>query len=200
MKFKSNAQRKAVMSKYSYNSTSKESSKIPTSTSKYSKKLKPNYEKLAVNKFGITNNLDEAGYILNDGRLLDFSGRSQATGYTKINGMFKANEKDYLKGSRNIDHREIAKSVNTLSSNDWDKVTSFEKGTNALRYSKNSDNISISKLPNQKLTDNQYRQLKNPYIKGQTEYYVDIIDNKGNTINSLSTKNFITLKDFLNKN
>lgn len=35
----------------------------------------PIYEKLLVRFFGITDNIKEAGYMLRDGRLLDFSGR-----------------------------------------------------------------------------------------------------------------------------
>lgn len=35
----------------------------------------PIYEKLLVRFFGVTDNLKEAGYMLRDGRLLDFSGR-----------------------------------------------------------------------------------------------------------------------------
>lgn len=60
--------------------------------------------------FGITKEPKEAGYVLPDGSMLDLSGRHYATGYENINGRFvpKAGQPDYLKGTRSVDHREVA--------------------------------------------------------------------------------------------
>lgn len=61
----------------------------------------------AIENFGLTKSVYEAGYVLPDGRMLDFSGRSQATGYKKINGKYVAKRDDYLKNDRQVDHREV---------------------------------------------------------------------------------------------
>ena len=61
--------------------------------------------------FGITFNPREAGYILSDGTMLDFSGRHYAGGYKydKQYGQFrpKQGKPDYYANDRVIDHREI---------------------------------------------------------------------------------------------
>ena len=53
---------------------------------------------LAKERFGITNDIRECGYILPDGSMLDFSGRHMVTGDT---------DTSHLKGRRSVDHREI---------------------------------------------------------------------------------------------
>lgn len=63
----------------------------------------------AIDTFGTTNNVKEAGYVLPDGKMLDFSGRNDAVGYTKKNGKYIAVKDDYLKNSRAFDHRNINK-------------------------------------------------------------------------------------------
>lgn len=55
---------------------------------------------------GITNNPKEAGYVLPNGEMLDFTGRHYASGYEK--GKPKVGEPDYLAGERSVDHREIS--------------------------------------------------------------------------------------------
>jgi len=62
----------------------------------------------AVERFGLTRDIAEAGYILPDGRLLDFTGRADA-GYVRKGDYFvpKNGERDWMKGQRSTDHREI---------------------------------------------------------------------------------------------
>jgi len=59
---------------------------------------------------GVTQRIDEAGYILPNGELLDFSGRAQAMGYERT-GKYafgpKRGQPDYLRGNRQVDHREV---------------------------------------------------------------------------------------------
>ena len=59
---------------------------------------------------GITRNINEAGYALPDGSLLDFSGRHQMQDSYEMRGeswVPKAGKKDWQAGSRYVDHREI---------------------------------------------------------------------------------------------
>jgi hypothetical protein len=69
--------------------------------------------KKAIKKFGITNNPHHAGYILPDGRLLDFSGGAGAL------------------GTRGADHREIGsvipESMVPEGSSQWNDVVAFGK-------------------------------------------------------------------------
>lgn len=58
----------------------------------------------AIETFGITYNIDEAGYVLPDGRMLDFSGRHDARGYTRKGDVYIADGRDYLQGRRRIEH------------------------------------------------------------------------------------------------
>jgi hypothetical protein len=63
---------------------------------------------LNIDTFGLTNNAYEAGYILPDARMLDFSGRSQTSGFKRVNGKNVPKTKfDEFKDSRQIDHREV---------------------------------------------------------------------------------------------
>ncbi|MEI6387251.1 MAG: hypothetical protein WCQ50_11480 [Spirochaetota bacterium] len=50
----------------------------------------------AAEHFGTTRSIYEAGYVLPDGRMLDFSGRHDAVGYQKQDGKYKAQRDDYL--------------------------------------------------------------------------------------------------------
>jgi len=62
----------------------------------------------AVKRFGLTRDITEAGYILPDGRLLDFSGRADA-GYVRRGDFYFPADggRDWMKGSRGTDHREV---------------------------------------------------------------------------------------------
>lgn len=60
--------------------------------------------------FGVTRDFREAGYVLPDGSMLDMTGRHYSGGYEKAPSgewMAPAGERDYLKGTRSVDHREL---------------------------------------------------------------------------------------------
>lgn len=75
----------------------------------------------AVEVFGTTTNCKEAGYILEDGRMLDFSGKKQGG----------------EAGSRNLDHREIVEAYDLPSAglSGDDAMDYFTKSTNSIRFS-----------------------------------------------------------------
>ena len=68
-------------------------------------------EARAIKMFGLTDRIDEAGYLTPSGRLLDFSGRHYAVGYQRSGDRFVPKSRDnfdYLAGQRNVDHRELS--------------------------------------------------------------------------------------------
>ena len=62
----------------------------------------------AVQTYGTTHNIAEAGYVLPNGKMLDFSGRHQA-GYDRVGDKFapKQGERDWLANDRAVDHRDV---------------------------------------------------------------------------------------------
>lgn len=66
-------------------------------------------EEKMLQHFGETRDPWEAGYILPSGRMLDLTGRHYATGYERTAAGFrpKLGQRDYLRGTRSVDHREL---------------------------------------------------------------------------------------------
>jgi len=107
--------------------------------------------------FGYTEDINEAGYIMTDGKLIDFSGKRQASGYK--DGKPLPGKPDYLKGGHNLDHREINKVIRTekLTKKEKDLLKEsqsyymniFGERTGAIRFfkTKNSINVEFFKKP-----------------------------------------------------
>lgn len=66
-------------------------------------------ETKVMDHFGTTSDPREAGYMLQNGTMLDFSGRHDAVGYK--NNKPKSGEKDWFRGERNIDHRDLPEGI-----------------------------------------------------------------------------------------
>ena len=62
----------------------------------------------AMQTYGTTHNIAEAGYVLPNGKMLDFSGRHEA-GYNRMGDRFvpKQGERDWLANDRAVDHRDV---------------------------------------------------------------------------------------------
>lgn len=88
--------------------------------------------------YGTTNDIREAGYVTPGGRMLDLSGRHYATGYepTKTGYRPKPGEPDYLRGQRNVDHREVPP--------EFIDMHDFMQKSGAIRIDYASGMISIS--------------------------------------------------------
>jgi len=87
----------------------------------------------ALRKWGTTHDLNEAGYLLPDGRLLDMSGRRQAVGYNPETGKPTRGESDYLAGQRNLDHGDVV-GLDTIKANDrHSAISEFLDATGAAR-------------------------------------------------------------------
>lgn len=68
--------------------------------------------------FGLTDSIHEAGYITPSGKLLDFTGRHYAGDYHREGDRFVSNpfpQRDYLRGQRTVDHRELPEGVRPLA-------------------------------------------------------------------------------------
>ena len=82
--------------------------------------LEPKLTEKAKKQFGTTNDLDEAGFILEDGSLLDFSGKAQ--------------------GKRTIPHDDVGRIMGAIG------TTAFQRATNAVRIT-GPGLVSIRGLP-----------------------------------------------------
>lgn len=86
--------------------TAGESAPVGRFTPDYNKKLHDAAKKV----FGVTHNPLEAGYLLPDGTMLDFSGRSDA-GYIRQGERFvpKMGRRDEFAGRRQLDHSDVSR-------------------------------------------------------------------------------------------
>ena len=115
----------------------------------------------AKKSYGKTSNINEAGYILPDGTMLDFSGRHQA------------NPRDwpYLANQRNIDHRELTDEVRALmpkTEGYSEGMRTFMNQSNAVR---NQPDVGFDTtfVP----TDEQLLQLVKGWRGNPDAMYVD---------------------------
>lgn len=111
--------------------------------------------------FGTTNDLNEAGYILPDGSMLDFSGRHQVEG-----------DSSFLRGRRTVDHRDIfdlayEKDGWTETGIETDMADFINRG--AIRIDSNAGAINLSIIP----TEQQISKLSRLIEKNGGDVYVD---------------------------
>ena len=118
----------------------------------------------AINHFGITRNIKEAGYILRNGLMLDFSGRHYANGYKKeYREIYKAGKivksrypswrattkwGDEFIDCRYVDHRELPDEWDLKGENDTDKMINFMHMTRASRYMPETGSMDCTTTPN----------------------------------------------------
>lgn len=152
-----------------------------------------NIFELAKERFGITNDIRECGYILPDGSMLDFTGRHMTDGDTS-----------YLRGRRSVDHRDIAdlnyeKDLNTKSgldismeqfirsgairihcSNTWSSINLFVKPTpqqinvllRLIQYSKGCVTVEIGD-GNESLSYAEYDEVRPRRVTSDIIKYFD---------------------------
>ncbi|NCX05673.1 MAG: hypothetical protein EBW68_07840 [Actinobacteria bacterium] len=83
----------------------------------------------AKKRHGVTNDVNEAGYVLPDGTMLDFSGRADA-GYVQGSDLRfrpKTGERDYMRGERGVDHREVEWQGQPPYKETWQPMVDFMK-------------------------------------------------------------------------
>jgi hypothetical protein len=132
----------------------------------------------AKRRHGTTRSIYEAGYVLPDGTMLDFSGKSDAGGYErKPDGNFgpQSGQRDYLRDTRNSDHREIRFSESQEFGGNEAMTEFMRKG--AVRVDANSGLISIH--GRQRLTSAQKGVIKD-IVRSQDGAWLDLEDDAGN--------------------
>lgn len=90
----------------------------------------------AIAMFGLTRNAREAGYILPDGRMLDFSGRHYSGDYRRDGESWKVHRgPDYMQNMRYVDHRELDHEDEELTTDKGtDGMLEFMRRTGAVRW------------------------------------------------------------------
>jgi len=133
----------------------------------------------------------EAGYILDDGSMLDFSGRHYATGYKESKPL--PGKPDYLRGQRNVDHREIE--IEEIfgpikeSMSGGEAMILFETEGNALRFAlSNGEDLNVSFIETQDISESQWKRLGKIQKETRGTIYYDIYDSKDNRIFSGETE------------
>jgi hypothetical protein len=91
----------------------------------------------AAEVFGKTRDIREAGYVMPDGSMLDFTGRHQVQNdYARV-GEFNRpveGQRDWMAGERNVDHREVSDIIDAPEGiSGTDAMTRFMNETNAIR-------------------------------------------------------------------
>ena len=115
----------------------------------------------AKEKFGTTYDMREAGYILPDGSMLDFSGKHQV----------RDTDTSFLNGNRTVDHREIADIAYDFDENETGVETDMgdflDRG--AIRIDSNAGAINLNVAP----TKAQKDRLKRLIERNDGYVYID---------------------------
>lgn len=138
-----------------------------TNLIKYFYKYANSLEEKAILKFKITNNPYEAGYILKNGKFLDFSGRAFADNP----------DERYYKNERSVDHREVGGYLD-MKLGGSEAMIKFMQETGAIRMSLIGDYFAITLI--HKPTEEQLRQIIKIGIHSK-EMTIDFDDGNGNT-------------------
>lgn len=131
----------------------------------------------AKERFGTTRDIREAGYVLPDGTMLDFSGRHWVSG----------GDTSYLNGDRQVDHRDIAdlefeKDGNTPTGIETSMEDFISRG--AIRIDAKSGLINLSVKPTKAQTD----VLRNLIRRNRNNVWVEFGD--GNRSNGYAEYNY----------
>lgn len=105
-------------------------------------------EKFLLKEYGVTDDLFEAGYVLSDGTLSDFSGRSQASGYIRLKDRYIPKRGYDRISGRNLDHRQFPEGFaeRLKTGNGSGMMRAFLEKTGALRVN-SSAGFSVYTLP-----------------------------------------------------
>lgn len=120
----------------------------------------------AISHFGTTQNINECGYILTNGNMLDFSG-------FKFGGS---------KGSRTIDHREIADIYETDIIGINAMIDFMNNGN--IRVNSESQGLDISN--NTILTQEQKETIRNYVNHFKGNVFIDISNIDGKNVTTLN--------------
>jgi hypothetical protein len=131
----------------------------------------------AKKRHGVTRSIYEAGYVLPDGTLLDFSGRADAGGFKQLKDLTFVAEsgRDYMRDQRSVDHREIEWEGMPQAREQSDGMLDFLR-LGAIRIDANSGMISMHSRA--KPSGAQLSVLK-ALVVGADGAYMDLEDDSG---------------------
>ena len=119
---------------------------------------------LAIERYGITSNLNQAGYILPDGSLLNFGSN----------------------GSRDTDHRNIASVYKENNIPIWSDEYKYNYVVDFMNHGAIRCDVYCGILDmTQEPTNKQYSVIKT-FVRKAVDIDVDFTDDKGNTLHSVS--------------
>lgn len=126
---------------------------------------------LAKERFGVTNDIRECGYILPDGSMLDFSGRHMVTGNT---------DTSHLRGRRGVDHRDIGDlnwntDMTTKSGLNINMADFIRMGAIRIHCSNTWSSINLFKKPTREQVNPMLRLIQ--YSKGNVTVEIGDGDN-----------------------
>jgi len=163
-----------------------------------------NYIDQAVEHFGVTDDLREAGYLLPDGRMLDLSGRHDMLGgdYVRQDGRNVATGRDRQAGVRHTDHRELPFDVQEAKANEANfgntstaHMLGFQKETGAIRIMPGTG-ISVSVMPSDKQIKALVTRWRRTY--GNDPMLIDVDDAvTGKNLTSIDVQR-VTVEDVKN--
>lgn len=127
-------------------------------------------ETAAKKHFGKTFNPSETGFLLDDATRLDLSGRHYGAGYMQQGDKFvpKPGQPDYLRGSRNVDHRELGE---LTPEGGWDGLARFMNESGAMRY---MPNTGISVVDTNMPSVEQVTKAVQDFRRSGDPLYVDV--------------------------
>lgn len=131
---------------------------------------KTEINKEVVNKakeiYGVTDNPEEAGYLMADGSLLDFTGANVPREYMDRNGYVSG------RGSRVLEHATVS-SVYGDKFDSWSNVSRFMNDTSAMRVGFTENTAVITIMLSQPITRGQSSVLSK-IIREKSYVYLDI--------------------------
>jgi len=151
----------------------------------------------AVEFFGLTYKASESGYLLPDGRMLDFTGRSQVShDYIRVGDIFLPKRGRDFMTDRVVDHREISSAFpeGELYDSDLSSMVQFMDKTGSIRMGMSPEVYYFTIIQTPTL-----EQKKSILLMVETGSYlgIDIWNNKGNRIKSFESDS-ITQKKLAN--
>jgi len=149
--------------------------------------------------FGTTRNPKEAGYLLPDGTMLDFSGRSQMPeSYDQVGTQWKIKpgKKDWRFSQRDQDHREIIRILDKKFQSPTQAMFYFMRKTGAIRMT--SYGVTVVTVPTVRqaqILTGIWRQ----YHRGEI-FTIDISDpNSGYTKKEIDLPAWFNYTDIIEK-
>ena len=129
-------------------------------------------------RHGVTRSIYEAGYILPDGTMLDFSGRADAGDFKQGPDLIfrPTGGRDWMKDQRGVDHREIEWQDMPSYKETWEPMVAFLR-LGAVRVDANSGMISMHSRA--KITAAQASALKSIVVAADGAY-IDLEDDARN--------------------